>query len=166
MFLKQAAEQSLLDLYGVLRKMSDIQYNVPLEVLHGASIGQHARHIIEFYQCVVNSQGNNAICYDNRQRNLEIEQSITSASQAIQEIAEKLEVIDDTQKVWLAQNFSVEQRETTIQIQSTLGRELAYAFDHAVHHMAFIKIGLNAKYPEIKIDQHLGVAPSTIRNRS
>jgi hypothetical protein len=49
--------------------------------------------------------------------------------------------------------------------QSTVGRELAFVYDHAIHHLAMIKVGLRCHYPHIQIDRDLGVSPSTIKAR-
>ena len=50
-------------------------------------------------------------------------------------------------------------------VESTLERELVYNIEHAVHHMAMIKIGLRQIAPEILIDKNFGVAQSTVNNR-
>jgi hypothetical protein len=46
---------------------------------------------------------------------------------------------------------------------SSIGREMQYAFDHAVHHLAIIRIGAEIHCPEIVCDPELGVAPSTLK---
>ena len=49
---------------------------------------------------------------------------------------------------------------------SSMGRELQYAFDHAIHHLAIIRMGLETHFPEIPVDKDLGVAPSTLKFRN
>ena len=50
-------------------------------------------------------------------------------------------------------------------VESTLDRELIYNIEHAIHHMAMIKIGLKVLAPELHLPENFGVAPSTIRYR-
>ncbi|MBK7681685.1 MAG: hypothetical protein IPJ26_04015 [Bacteroidetes bacterium] len=48
-------------------------------------------------------------------------------------------------------------------VNSTYKRELAYNIEHAIHHMAIIKIAIENAYSDIVLDKAFGVAPSTIR---
>jgi hypothetical protein len=48
---------------------------------------------------------------------------------------------------------------------SSIGRELLYAYDHAVHHLAIIKLGIKAEIPDVEIDSNIGVAASTLRHQ-
>lgn len=66
----------------------------------------------------------------------------------------------------MSQNFSTNGINEAQIIESTIGREVMYAFDHAVHHMAIIKIGLIENFPDKTIDVNLGIAPSTVRNNN
>jgi hypothetical protein len=63
-------------------------------------------------------------------------------------------------------DFSTNKDSFRPQVDSSVGRELMYAFDHAIHHIAIIKIGIKAAFPQIQIPQEIGVAPSTIRYHS
>jgi len=47
--------------------------------------------------------------------------------------------------------------------KSSIGRELLYAYDHAVHHLAIVKLGIHAEFPGIELDDSMGVASSTLR---
>jgi hypothetical protein len=38
-------------------------------------------------------------------------------------------------------------------------------YDHAVHHLAIIKIGIRCSFPQWIIDRDLGVSPSTLKAR-
>jgi hypothetical protein len=44
-----------------------------------------------------------------------------------------------------------------------MGREMVFVYDHAIHHLAIIRIGLQVHFPEVDVDVHLGVSPSTIK---
>ena len=43
------------------------------DILSGASIGEHFRHIIEFYQCCLEKSKNITVNYDLRERNKQLE---------------------------------------------------------------------------------------------
>jgi len=59
-------------------------------------------------------------------------------------------------------NFDQDSRAVK-QVKSNLMRELAYNLEHAIHHMALIRIVLNQQFPDVKVDANFGVAYSTIR---
>ncbi|MDG2312138.1 MAG: hypothetical protein P8L64_07110, partial [Flavobacteriales bacterium] len=52
-----------------------------------------------------------------------------------------------------------------IDIDTTVERELAYCLDHAIHHLAIIKISLIESRIDLKMESNLGVASSTLRYR-
>jgi len=42
---------------------------------------------------------------------------------------------------------------------------LLFFYDHAIHHLAIIKIGLLCHFPHVQAEKDLGVSPSTIKAR-
>ncbi|MGY8901828.1 MAG: hypothetical protein ACKVI1_04480, partial [Flavobacteriales bacterium] len=52
-----------------------------------------------------------------------------------------------------------------IDIDTTVERELVYCMDHAIHHLAIIKISLIESGVDLKMEADLGVASSTLRYR-
>jgi len=50
-------------------------------------------------------------------------------------------------------------------VDSNFQRELLYTIEHAVHHMAIIKIGLREVAPTIVLPTEFGVAASTLRHQ-
>lgn len=79
MKLFEAAGNSLNQVSALLVNLSNQEYSRPLSILHNASIGKHVRHIINFYQCVINPQDNNVVCYDARERDLQLEENTVYA---------------------------------------------------------------------------------------
>jgi hypothetical protein len=57
------------------------------------------------------------------------------------------------------------QGEDCITIETNYYRELTYNIEHAVHHMAIMKIGIRDVAPYVTIPQDFGVAVSTLRYR-
>lgn len=50
--MKAECKQNLEQISGLLEKLSPQQYNYKSKFLSGATIGQHIRHILEFYICI------------------------------------------------------------------------------------------------------------------
>ena len=48
---------------------------------------------------------------------------------------------------------------------SSLSRELLFVYDHAIHHLAIIRIGLTCHFSYVNMHRDLGVSPSTIKSR-
>jgi hypothetical protein len=54
--------------------------------------------------------------------------------------------------------------EDCVTIQTNYFRELTYNIEHAVHHMALIKIGIREVAPYVNLSSDFGVAVSTLRH--
>ncbi|MCH2044833.1 MAG: hypothetical protein MK212_12010 [Saprospiraceae bacterium] len=76
----------LEDLKETLEKIPSTIYCQPIDALFGSSIGQHTRHIIEFFQCLEAQFSAGKVCYDLRKRDYLIEQSTQGACDAIEQI--------------------------------------------------------------------------------
>lgn len=92
-----------------------------------------------------------------------LEESSSAAVSAITEIVNWLEQTSSDKKLQLSICHNKESEGGTEHINSSLYRELAFNIEHAIHHMAIIKIAAKILNPEIQIPSHFGVAPSTIR---
>ncbi len=53
-----------------------------------------------------------------------------------------------------------------VAIPSLFYRELLYNIEHAVHHMAILRIALEADFPHVPLAEHSGVAYSTVQHRN
>jgi uncharacterized damage-inducible protein DinB len=144
----------------VISVLNDEEFNTELKLFNGSSIGAHIRHIYDFYECVILAE--EKIDYTCRKRNPEIEKFRLKAQEAYYKLLQNLPNINPKEKVKVIGDFSYQESDNEV-IVSTFGRELMYAFDHSVHHLAIIKMGIRAHFSSIKIDNDLGVAPSTIR---
>ena len=125
-------------------------------------MGQHFRHILEFFICLEQGIPSGIVDYAARERNLLFEDSPKLAKAAMDAFAEHLEGLQTTLSVTMRAEFGGSDRPV---YHSTVGRELAFVYDHAIHHLAMIKIGLRCHFPHIQIDRDLGVSPSTIKSR-
>lgn len=160
--MKVYCKQNLEEIKKLILKLSNKEYVYASKLLSEATIGQHIRHILEFYQIIFNQGNSNIINYDNRKRNLEIETNGIVAIQIIDEICANLTRDFIDKQLILEGNFcAIEGRK--IQIQTTLNRELAYCLEHSIHHQALIKVGLIELENTHFIEGDFGIAPATIR---
>ncbi|WP_299782643.1 DinB family protein [uncultured Formosa sp.] len=162
--MKTYCQENLNEIKSVLHQLLDEQYQHKSSTMFGATIGQHVRHILEFYQSVINGLKTKTINYDNRKRNLLIETETQYAIQIIDEINTALNQIKGDTLLVLEGDFSAEDRKQ-IQIQTSFLRELAYCLEHSIHHQALIKVGLLELNSMSFIDDTFGLAPATIRYR-
>lgn len=160
----QIAAEVLRQLQRQLSRLSPQQYQMPLKVLNGSSIGAHTRHVLEFYQCLLDGMEAGLVSYDHRKRDLQIEREHGYA----------LAVLDGLCTATLAagaapQPFMLEVKLTEgspLQLPSHFDREAVYMVEHAVHHYALIRIGVQEHFPDVEIEPAFGVAYSTIEYRA
>ena len=149
----------------VINKCHQEAFTKPVNLLSKASIGQHFRHIIVYYQELLNGIPSGILNYENRKRQILIESSLQFALTQIQGVINKVKVLDFTSTLFLHARFSLSLNENSTVMLTSVSRELMYAFDHSIHHLAIINIGLQMEFPYIEIPENLGVSPSTIRYR-
>lgn len=153
---------NLLEIKSMLKNIDDTNYSSPSVLLSGASIGQHVRHILEFYTCLIAAKNLGVVNYDGRQRNLQLETDVVFAQNQIDEIVLSLPTLEATKPLFLEGNYTHNNNPNTT-ISTTFGRELAYCLEHSIHHQALIKIGLKELKLDTIINENFGVAPATIR---
>jgi uncharacterized damage-inducible protein DinB len=150
--MKTIAQENLEQLRDLLLVISKENYNKKPDVLSGASIGQHIRHILEFYLLLISGSFEGRICYDKRERNLELE-------------IKGIYLIEENEPLQVEGDFTSSGEQENI-IKSSVARELAYCIEHSIHHQALIKAGLIALELKDLTNEHFGVAYSTIRYRN
>ena len=162
MDLKQAAGNILEDVKLYLQQLDDERYKQRLDVFSGSSVGMHTRHIIEFYQCLIDHGASRIINYDKRMRNRAIEEDTRYTIGVIHDLLEKLAHIDENDKLILEVSYELENGGYNL-VDTNFKRELVYNLEHTIHHLALVKIGMKEIAPEILLPAHFGVAPSTIK---
>jgi hypothetical protein len=149
-----AVKETLIELKDVLVQLSNQDFTKPINNLGDSSIGEHSRHVIELFQCLLNAYENGKLNYDNRERNVAVQSDVKFANNAIDVIIETIE--KPNKNIVLEQIINGE----FFSIETNYFRELLYNLEHCIHHQALIKVGLfNIK--DIKIKSTFGVAPST-----
>ncbi len=160
--INQSALQILKELDAVIEQLSDSDFKKALNVLSKASIGQHVRHTLEFFICLMDAKNEGIINYDNRKHDRHIESDRSLARSIIKSINDFLKKENHDFALKLEANYDVTGSEIVL-INSNFSRELAYNIEHAIHHMALIKIGAADAFPHVILPEHFGVASSTIR---
>ena len=161
--MEKNCTDNLNEIKSLLVQLTNENYTQILKHLSGATIGQHVRHIIEFYQTIVDIDTRNSINYDIRRRNLRIEEDINYAIQLIEDISNFFCVSIPDRNCKLESNFSSNNNEC-LTIPTSLYRELAYCLEHSIHHQALIKVAV-LQLESVQISESFGVAPSTLEYR-
>lgn len=159
---------TLSQLAAFISKLSFEEYQCKSKLIIGASIGQHVRHIIEFYESIFLGIPIDRVCYDSRKRDVVLEEDKQSAFESIVVLNNRLFKIEKCNNIQL--NVEVASNEEGLKnklINTSVSRELLYALDHTIHHMAIIRIaGQDIRGGAIDIPEDFGVAPSTLRYRT
>lgn len=163
MHLIQQNIQQLNQVKAILNQLNGEQYVQPLEIYNNSTIGQHFRHLIEFYLCLKKSVQTEKLNYDARKRDLKIETDLDFAKAKVIEIIAFINEVTPNLKLDMVVNYGMDESDCT-SLSTNLTREIAFCLDHTVHHLAIIKIGL--KEMGVQLNDKLGIAPSTLRNQN
>jgi hypothetical protein len=161
MELQKTVRQVFFQLSDSLSQLAEDQYNYPCTNLSGNTVGQHVRHIIEMFQCLEMGYAEGEVDYEKRFRDKRIESDKVFASGLLLDIIEK---ISKGNKPLYLLTYYNEQEVGPEKIATNYFREIAYNLEHAIHHMALIRIGLH-EIGDIAVDDSYGVASSTIKYR-
>jgi uncharacterized damage-inducible protein DinB len=156
-------KNDLTNMLAQLEALTESQYTYPSEHLSNSTVGQHVRHVLEFYICLLNQSQNAYVDYDERERDLKIESEKEYALALVDNIIQDLGKIENNKSLLLKGNFTTSNFQTT-SCETNLERELIYCFEHSIHHQALIKVSLLEQKIEVLSD--FGLAPSTIRHKS
>jgi hypothetical protein len=161
MQLQPNVKAVFLQLSGSLSQLTDEQYIQPGKTLFNATIGQHVRHIIEMFLCLEKGYESGTVNYENRKRDLVIETNKDFAKSLLHDIYTDLE--KPNKRLLLEANYEETSAET-INVETNYYREIIYNLEHAVHHMALIRIGID-EVSSVAVPENFGVASSTIKYR-
>ncbi|HEY3403708.1 MAG TPA: hypothetical protein VGK59_09995 [Ohtaekwangia sp.] len=161
MLIAQSVRSTLMQLHEVLSALSQEEYKRPLAILNNASIGQHTRHVIEFFQALNSSYEAAIINYDKRTRNMLLETDRESATRELSAIAGN--PLSEDKDVWLTGSYSSDTTEQAT-VKSSYYREIVYNLEHTIHHMALIRIAISQS-TNVILPFGFGVAPATILHK-
>lgn len=130
-------EEQVNRLHAVISTLPQNAYQQKVPALYHSSIGDHTRHIVEILQCTVYGHANGMIDYHNRARNLQLAEHPEQAMAKLQQLVQNCRLENKAVNVI---HGAADQRDN--QVLSTYFRELLYNVEHAIHHMALIKVAL------------------------
>ena len=162
MNISQACLQILEQLSVFVREINEIDFKKPSDALSKSTVGQHLRHTLEFFICFEQGFQNGVINYDKRAHDVLIEKDKFAALEAIERINTFVKTLNTNKLLKLEVGYDLT-RDEFISIETNATRELVYNIEHAVHHMAIMKIGIREIAPYIELPANFGVAASTVR---
>lgn len=154
---------------AILAQCDDFLATIPPEcyaresrTIKGGTIGKHVRHTVDHFAAPLGClDRDEPVDYDHRAREVPMETSPALARQTIGSLLTRLRAIDEPAaarpiqiRVMLADDG------TEAVLATSLGRELHFAFHHAVHHYAMLK-AIAAEFG-VTASPDFGVAPSTL----
>ena len=161
MNLTEACSNILSQLTELVEQIRQDDFTRPAETLSQSTVGQHLRHTLEFFMCFEQGYAAGLINYDKRAHDKLIESDKFLALAAINRISGFIQSLTD-KSLRLEVGYDLE-REAFITIDTTATRELVYNIEHAVHHMAIMKIGIKEIASYVQLSPGFGIAASTIR---
>jgi len=162
MNLKQPCLHILAQLGDLVINIHDSDFSKPSDTLSNSTLGQHLRHTLEFFLCMEEGSRTGVINYDKRGHDKLIESDKAIALATIGRIRTFIENLDHGAPLKLEVGYDLH-KDTFVAVETNVTRELVYNIEHAVHHMAIMKIGLKEIAPYISLPFDFGVAASTVR---
>ncbi len=152
---------------SVLGAIDDAAYRRQISLPGGQWIGGHVRHIVEFYECLVDGLYSGRVDYDARRRDPLIEMSRRVAIERLHALRERLLCharLRDDCVLWVAVEGATESSRNRTFVLSSMGRELQAVASHTVHHFALIAALLHLSGFEVPAD--FGVSKATLQYRA
>ncbi len=148
----------------LLRQFDNADLTTPRALLFGGSVGQHVRHIVEYYDLLLSGWPTGEINYDRRERDRRVETDVAYARRAIDRCLDLLRGISADQQLVLESELPADGG--TVSQTTSLMRELTYVADHCVHHLAMVRIVVEQELHRIVFPADLGVAAATHNHRA
>jgi len=161
-----AAQDVLVQGLELLFDLGDRTYSRVVPDPYNASVGQHYRHVLEHFQCLIKGLRSGEIDYDARERNGRLEGEVSYATVATCDVLRALkhykrDTLERTCRVIQSVAYGSGRASS---VESNIGREIAYCVGHAVHHYAIIR--LICSELGVSVSAEFGFAPSTLKHMS
>jgi len=151
----------LRQLADVIRAMTDGQYRTKPVGVVSSNVGGHVRHCLDHVDALLAGVERGELDYDRRKRGTKVETSRTAALDAIGRQEQELRAFPSrSEKRPLRLLAMVSTELPPVEVETTVGRELAFVLSHTVHHNALIAV--MARTLGVPIPERFGYAPSTI----
>lgn len=158
-----AAGKTILNqLLDVVNQIQEEDFRKSSTALNQSTIGQHLRHTLEFFICLEQGYESGVVNYDKRIHNQAMENDKHIALNTIRQIEDFVNTNKQDKLLKLEVGYQPD-RDDCVSMNTNYLRELTYNIEHAVHHMAIMKIGIREVAPYITLPSDFGIAVSTIR---
>jgi hypothetical protein len=162
MKITNACIQILDQLTDMVNQIEDADFAKPSDALNQSTLGQHLRHTLEFFICLEQGVEAGIINYDERAHDPLMESDKFLTLTVINRIYAFVKNFDTDKALMLEVGYDLS-KDDFIAVETNATRELVYNIEHAVHHMAIMKIGIREIAPYIQLPPDFGVAASTVR---
>jgi hypothetical protein len=162
MNLTDACLNILFQLTELVKQIDEKDFVRPSVSLSNSTIGQHLRHTLEFFLCFEKGYEEGLINYDKRAHDKLIESDKFIALDTLSRISGFIQALNSNKELKLEVGYDVA-ADDFVTIDTNAVRELVYNIEHAVHHMAIMKIGVREIASHIALPPDFGIAASTIR---
>ncbi len=160
--LYQAGKTILTQLADVVNQITEEDFRKPSTALSRSTVGQHLRHTLEFFICLEQGYELGIVNYDKRIHNKAMENDKHIALHTISQIQDFVITNQGDKALKLEVGYEPDNEEC-VTVETNYLRELTYNIEHAVHHMAIMKIGIREVADYVKLPAGFGVAVSTLR---
>jgi uncharacterized damage-inducible protein DinB len=164
MNITKACANILSQLTDMVSQLTEQDFSRPVDTLGNSTIGQHLRHTLEFFICLERGFEAGVINYDKRAHDKLIETDKFVAFSVLLKINKFIHEHRSDKALKLEAAYDLD-KEEFITIETNYLRELVYNIEHAVHHMAIMKIGIRQAAPYVTLAHDFGIAASTIRHQ-
>lgn len=162
MNLTEACLNILFQLTELVKQIDEKDFVKPSASLSNSTIGQHLRHTLEFFLCFEKGYEDGLINYDKRAHDKLIETDKFIALETLSRISGFIQALNSNKELRLEVGYNLA-ADDFVTIDTNAVRELVYNIEHAVHHMAIMKIGVREIASYIPLPPDFGIAASTIR---
>ena len=151
----------LRQLADVIRAMTEEQYRRKPVGVVSSNVGGHVRHCLDHVEALLAGVEEGEVNYDRRRRGTEVETSREAALDVIRRQERQLLAFPPhSERRPLRLSAMVSSCLPPTEVETTVGRELAFVLSHTVHHNALIAV--MALTLGVAVPDRFGYAPSTI----
>jgi len=165
MEINKAIDGVLSQLQDVVDQVNESDFRKPVDILGGSTLGQHIRHTLEFFVCLMEGYKSGTVNYDSRTHDFQIENDKVLTMDLLGRIKDFVFANPTDKSFTLEASYDPVSNQND-QVETTYRRELVYNIEHAIHHMAIIKIGIKTICPYIELPESFGVAVSTLKYKA
>jgi uncharacterized damage-inducible protein DinB len=154
----------LRQLGDLIEALSDSQYTANPVGIVTSSVGGHVRHCLDHIEAVLAGIKTGRVNYDQRQRGTDVETRRQAALDAICRQTHCLQTCPlPPEDAPLCLTALLSSALPPVDMQTTVGRELAFVLSHTIHHNALVAV--MARTLGMSVPDCFGSAPSTIAHR-